>query len=144
MTDDEFSDSLIDDEPETTADDMRDAWAMLAETSLQGKTINLACRAGDGYDLNATIDKTIPILGVGVLFKIRDTSIIAQEEQEKDFEKERQAILDAAYILITQETLEYAPEFRENSILLPIGGQCLDATGEFQFGGCTCFGMIYL
>ncbi len=129
-------------QPPLTTDDVCAAWMRLIKTKVHGRVIELQCHGGDGYHIVATIDQVIPILGVGIALKIRDASIVAQQNQEADFNYPRTALPEARYVFLGIP--DFPPEFRDHLIVLPAGGDCLDQSWETSFGGCLCIAFIFL
>jgi len=131
------------DEEKLTEEEMVAIWERLAKSDLRSKRINLACRGDDGFEINAIISDVITVIGVGIVFRICDATLIDQEEREKNLLKyQPENLPEARYVIL--DNPGFVPEFRETSIVLSGGGRCVDKTGEISLGGCLCIGFIYI
>lgn len=135
MTEKDDNPFCSDSKPEPTEEEIKTAWVRLGKTNLKGKRIILCNRGGDMWEIDATIERVIPVLGLGIILSIRNAKFKDQEKQTPKNLKE------ARYILL--DIPEYPPEFRKTDILLPAGGLCVNETWEYQLGGELDIGFIY-
>lgn len=128
--------------PEPTKNDIQLAWAKLMKQTLKGKEISLANIGGDMFRIDAIIVQVLPILGVGVLFKIKNATITQEGEGSEKDKLESESLPDANYIFLDDLTIP--PVFWKTYITLPAGGECVDSTWKWSFGGDLGIGFIYL